>query len=122
MKKIKPATDILVDVVIKGIQEKKGEEIVSLSLKKLENVICNYFIICHADSTTQVKAIAESIQKFVEENLQERVWKKEGFENAQWIILDYADVVVHVFQKPYRDYYRLEELWADADFKQIENI
>ncbi len=113
--------DKTVDLIIEGIKEKKGKEIVSIDISKLENSVCRYFIICHGDSNTQVSAIANWIEKVVEDELDEKVWKKQGFENAQWILLDYVDVVVHIFQKETRDFYNLESLWADGKIEKFEN-
>jgi ribosome-associated protein len=110
-----------VELIIEGIKEKKGKEIVSIDISKFENSVCDYFIICHGDSTTQVSAIAQWIEKTMEEQLNERAWKKQGFENAQWILLDYVDIVVHIFQKESRDFYNLEGLWADGNVKKIVN-
>lgn len=104
----------LLKTIIDSIQEKKGKDIVSLDLRKVENSISNYFVICHADSNTHVVAVAESVEVLVKKKIKERVWHKEGFENAQWILLDYSSVVVHVFQREFREHYDLEGLWADA--------
>ncbi|MBA7663098.1 Ribosomal silencing factor RsfS [subsurface metagenome] len=112
--------NLLLQNIIEGIKEKKGLEIIDLDLTKVQNSICDHFIICHANSNTQVSAIADSIEKKVKENLNQRVDHREGIENAMWILLDYTDVVVHVFQKEYRDYYCLEELWGDAHISRIE--
>lgn len=113
--------DKTLDLIIEGIKEKKGKEIVSIDISKLENSFCNHFVICHGDSTTQVSAIASWIEKVVEDELNEKVWKKQGFENAQWILLDFVDVVVHIFQKETRDFYNLESLWADGKVQKFEN-
>ena len=110
----------LVDLIIEGILRKKGKEIVKLNFSKIENAVCQYFIICHGDSRTQVTAIAESVEDIVEETIKEKVWHKEGYDNAHWVLLDYALVVVHVFQQEYRDYYKLESLWADAESIEIK--
>ena len=111
----------VVDLIIEGIREKKGKEIISIDLSKLHNAVCRHFVICHGDSNTQVNAIAQGVERVLEEKLNEKVWRKQGFENAQWILLDYVDVVVHIFQKEYRDFYNLESLWADGKIKKIEN-
>ncbi len=111
----------LVEIIVKGIQEKKGSNISILNLKKLDKAVTKYFIICDADSNTQVNAIAHSVEDTVRKDLHEKVWNKNGYENAIWILLDYVDVVVHVFQKPYRDFYDLEGLWIDAEAKQIRD-
>jgi ribosome-associated protein len=118
-KTLKDSAAILAESVIKGIQEKKGKEIVCLDLRKIDNAICDYFIICHGDSNTQVDAIADSIDDEVKKELGEDPWHSEGFENAEWILLDYVDVVVHVFQKHIRDFYKLEKLWGDAEITVI---
>ena len=107
-------SNLLLDNIVEGILEKKGLDIVDLDLTKIHNAICEHFIICHAESNTQVSAIADSIEKRVKENLHQRVHHREGIENAMWILLDYNDIIVHVFQKDYRDYYKLEQLWGDA--------
>jgi len=111
----------LTENIIEGIKRKKGKEIVVMDFTKIENAVCQFFIICHADSKTQVNAISESVEKVVKENLKERVWNREGIDIAQWILLDYGDVVTHIFQKEYRDYYKLESLWADANKTIIED-
>ncbi|MFC2128631.1 ribosome silencing factor [Bacteroidota bacterium] len=114
IKKSPDDTTRLVETIVDGAKKKKGEEIISLNFNNIENSICKYFIICHADSNIQVNAIADSIEKKVKEDLNERVWQKGGYENSFWIILDFVDVVVHIFQKEYRDFYKLEDLWADT--------
>jgi ribosome-associated protein len=107
-------TEKLVDTIVYGMQEIKGHDIVVLNLKKIPNAICSYFVICHGDSNTQVDALANSVEKQCREQLREKPIHREGFQNAEWIILDYFDVVVHVFQKRTREFYDLEKLWADA--------
>lgn len=106
--------ETLLSTIVEAIAEKKGQRIVSMHVGKLPNAVCDYFVVCSAESTTQVDAIATNIEIKVEESLQERPWQKGGYENAIWIILDYVNVVVHVFQSEWRQFYRLEELWADA--------
>lgn len=113
-KRNKQNTEKLHSCIIDAIEEKKGSDIVSLELGKLPNAICQHFIICHADSTTQVSAIAENIEDKVNENLQEKVWQKGGYDNSIWVVLDFVDVVVHIFQTEWRQFYKLEDLWADA--------
>jgi len=115
----KKQTESLVKLVIEGILKKKGKRIVTLNLSEIENSICSYFVICHGDSTTQTSAIGESVAEVVLENSGEKPLHKEGFENANWILLDYGDVIIHVFLESYRDLYRLEELWADAKSELI---
>lgn len=109
------------NAVIEGIQEKKGKEIVTLDLRTLKNAVAEYFIVCHGESRTQVEAIANSIEEEVYKKIKENPWHKEGYENAEWILLDYINVVVHIFQKDKRDFYGVERLWADADIQKISN-
>ena len=104
----------LKDTIIDAILDKKGEDVVSLDLKNIDEAVTDHFIICHATSSTQIKAIAESILSKVEETSGERPWHKEGFENLEWVLIDYVDVVVHIFQKEKRAFYQLEDLWSDA--------
>jgi ribosome-associated protein len=113
-KKKTDSSEQLIKCIVEAIEEKKGQEIVSLELGKLPNPICKYFVVCHADSTTQVEAIAQNIEDKTIEKLKEKVWQKGGYENKIWVILDYVDVVVHVFQTEWRHFYKLEQLWADA--------
>lgn len=120
--KKKAETDKVIDCIVKGIQEKKGKEILSIDLTKLDNAVCRYFIICHGDSNTQVNAIAQSIEKVMQENLNEKVWHSQGYENAQWILLDYFDYMVHVFQKDTREFYNLESLWADGQIEHFNEV
>ncbi len=112
--------DLLINTILEGILDKKGERIILLNLEKVENAFCDNFIICDALSNTQVGAIADSIEKKVKEGLSIRVHHREGMDNAIWILLDYSDVLVHIFQREYRDYYKLEELWGDAHQTKIE--
>ncbi|MCG8699824.1 MAG: ribosome silencing factor [Bacteroidales bacterium] len=113
-------SNILINNIIEGILDKKGREIVSLNLENIHHAICDNFIICHGDSNTQVSAIADNIEKKVKENLNIRVNHREGLQNAHWVILDYANIIVHVFLEEYRHYYNLEELWGDAVILKIE--
>lgn len=115
------STDRVLEFAIKGIQEKKGKQIVNLDLSEIGTAVCKHFIVCHGDSTRQVSAIADSVQEFVKKNTKENPWHKEGFENAEWILLDYADVVVHIFRNEARKFYNLEGLWADAKISEIED-
>ncbi|MDD2196600.1 MAG: ribosome silencing factor [Bacteroidales bacterium] len=116
----KEKTDILHNCIIDAISEKKGSGIISLELGLLPNAVCKHFIICHADSSTQVGAIADNILDKVIEKTQERPWQKGGYENSIWVILDYVDIVVHIFQTEWRQFYKLEELWADAKRTKYE--
>lgn len=111
----------LIDAIIEGIQRKKGLDIIIADLTKVENTECDHFIICHGTSNTQVGALASSVEETVKELLDEQAWQTDGYRNAQWILLDYANIMVHVFQKEYRDFYDIEGLWADANFTNIES-
>lgn len=120
-KKQENTSEEIVEAIIKGLQEKKALEIVKIDLRNIDSSICKYFVICHGTSNTHVSALADSAEDYAREHINEKVWKKEGLQNAQWILLDYADVVVHIFQKEFRDFYRLESLWADAPRTQIQD-
>lgn len=110
----------LVNAIVEGMQEKKANNIVTINLDKLTNSVTSYFVICEAESTTQVDAIADSVEEFARKKMNEKPISREGFSSAQWILLDYFDVVVHIFQKEYRDFYRIEDLWGDGDIKRID--
>ena len=112
-------TEQLKNNVVLGMQEKKAKEIVSIDLRSLKNAVADFFIICHADSKTHIESIARSIEEFVSKKSNESPLHKEGFTNAEWILLDYANVVAHIFLKEKRDFYGIERLWADADIQQI---
>lgn len=112
----------LVNAIVEGLHKKKGNEVVSLDLTQIENSVCKYFVICHGDSDRQVEALADSVLETVREETGEKAWHKEGLEHATWVLLDYSDVVVHIFQKHYRDLYKLEDLWADAKSTQHEDV
>lgn len=112
--------DQLITTIISGIEEVKGKEITLLDLREIENTVCDYFIICEGTSNTQVNAIVNSIQKQVSKTTKDKPWHIEGTENAEWILMDYVNVVVHVFQKHIREYYDIESLWGDAKTTLIE--
>ena len=117
---IKKERDIqLVEEIILGIENVKGEKINQLDLRKLENTPCDYFIVCSGNSNTQVSAIVNSVLKTVSKALQEKPFHTEGLDNAEWVLIDYVNVVVHVFQNHIREYYNIEELWGDAKSTQI---
>ena len=105
------------ELAIFGIQEKKGNDIVRLDLRNIFSSVSDYFVICHADSTTQVKAIANSVEEEIFKATQQEPWRKEGLEYGEWILLDYVDVVVHIFRTDKREYYGVEDLWGDAEIK-----
>ena len=109
-------------IAVEAMQEKKGKDIVILDLENLDTRPVEMFIICHGDNDRQVDAIARSVEDSLEKKLGERPWHKEGFENKEWILLDYVNVVVHVFLEEKREFYALEELWGDAEMERFENI
>ena len=109
----------LVEEIILGIENVKGEQINQLDLRELENTPCDYFIVCSGNSNTQVSAIVNSVQKTVSKALHEKPFHTEGLDNAEWVLIDYVNVVVHVFQNQIREYYNIEELWGDAKSTQI---
>ena len=113
-------TENLKDLVIDAVQDKKAENVVSLNLSKVNDAVTDYFIICDATTTTQVKAIAESVLMKVKTEGGEHPWHKEGLENLDWVLIDYVDVVVHIFRTEVREFYQLEELWADAERKEYD--
>ncbi len=121
MAKNKTNSDQLIAYIIKGIEEVKGNDIDILDLREIENTVCDYFIICNGTSNTQVNAIVNSVQKSVSKSLKDKPWHIEGSENAEWVLMDYVNVVVHVFQKQIREYYDIESLWGDAKITSIEN-
>ncbi|RZJ78954.1 MAG: ribosome silencing factor [Flavobacterium sp.] len=102
-------------MAIHGIQEKKGNDIVRLDLRELNSAVADFFVVCNADSTTQVKTIADSVEDEIYKETKATPWRKEGQDNAEWIILDYFDIVVHIFRTEKRDFYGIEDLWGDAE-------
>lgn len=107
--------------VIEGMQEKKAQNIVTMDLREIENSIADFFVICTGNSDTQIDAICTSIEETVHKNTNIHPWHLEGKQNKEWILLDYVEVVVHVFRTDRRDYYAIEELWADAQSTYVEN-
>lgn len=119
MSKKNISTDELISIIISGIEEVKGEDIQLLDLRDIENTVCDYFVVCSGNSNTQVKAISNSVQKIVGKQGQEKAWHVEGESIAEWILMDYVNIVVHVFQKPVREFYDIEGLWGDAKITKI---
>lgn len=110
---------ILLDEIVHGIENVKGEDIQVLDLREIDNTPCDYFVICSGNSNTQVSAIVGSVQKNVSKLLKEKPFHTEGSDLAEWVLIDYVNIVVHVFQKQIREYYNIEELWGDAKTTQI---
>lgn len=122
MAKKQVSTDDLITVIIKGIDDVKGENIQLLDLRGIENTVCDYFIICSGNSNTQVNAISGSVKKVVSKELKDKPWHIEGQGNSEWILMDYVNVVVHVFQKHVRDFYDIESLWGDAKITKVNPV
>lgn len=106
---------ILADVAVQGMQERKAHDIVLMDMQELHHTVSDYFVVCHGNSTVQVAAIAQSIEEEVFKTLKQEPWRKEGLGNNEWILLDFIDVVVHVFHRDKRYFYGIEELWGDAE-------
>ena len=116
------ASELLVKAIVEGMQENKAKDIVILDLRTLSSAVCDFFVICSGDSSTQVDGIANSIARFTRKELKEKPWHIEGKSNSEWILLDYVNVVSHVFYKDARSFYELEDLWADANRTDIPTI
>ncbi|MFI3280378.1 MAG: ribosome silencing factor [Rikenellaceae bacterium] len=110
----------MIETIVEAIQDKKGKNIVSLNLDGFDGAITSHFIVCNAESTTQVEAISNGIEEAMIGKLGQKVWRVEGRQTALWIAMDYVDVIVHIFQTELRDFYQLEELWSDAPLTKYE--
>jgi len=113
-------TKKLIDAITDGLLEKKARDIVLLDVRKL-TTLTDYFVVCHGTSETQIRALANSVMEKVKETLGENVWKQEGLEARRWIILDYVNVVVHIFSEEKRNYYGIERMWNDAEVTEIKD-
>ncbi|WP_276370289.1 ribosome silencing factor [Chryseolinea sp. H1M3-3] len=113
-------SETLSDVIVKGMQEKKASDIVVMDLRKIKNAVADFFVICSGNSDKQLDAISDSIDAEVYKKFQENPWHTEGKNNKEWMLLDYINVVAHVFKKDRRSYYALERLWGDADITEID--
>ena len=112
----------LCDAIVEGMQENKAKDIVVLDLRDISNAVCDYFVICSGESSTQVDGISSSVTRHTRKELKEKPWHIEGKTNSEWILLDYINVVVHIFYKDARPFYDLEDLWADAIRTDIPNL
>ena len=119
MAKRKSNADELISKIISGVEDVKGIDLSLLDLRDIENTVSSYFIVCSGSSNTHVNAIVSSVQKTVSKELREKPFHTEGLENSEWVLIDYVNIVVHVFQKHIREYYNIEELWGDAKTTQI---
>lgn len=120
-RKTSAASEKLTGIIIKGIQEKKGRSIKLLDLRNVGNSVSDFFVICHGTSGRQVDSIADSVVEQVQKTIGEKPFNTEGKRQAEWILLDYVNVVVHVFQEPFREHYAIEDLWADAKVETVED-
>lgn len=115
-------TKVLIEKITEGIQEKKGKNIVIADLTNIDDTICKYFIICQGNSPSQVIAIVESIKEFARKGADSKPFAIDGQKNAEWVAMDYSDVLVHIFLPETRSFYNLEHLWADAKLTTIPDI
>ena len=118
-KKTNSESTQLCEAIVEGMKENKANDIVVLDLRNLESAVCDYFVLCSGDSTTHVDGISNSVTRFVRKSIQEKPWHVEGKTNSDWVLLDYINVVRHVFYKDSRGFYDIEELWSDADRTNI---
>jgi ribosome-associated protein len=112
-------SETLSDVIVKGMQEKKATDIIVMDLRKIKNAVADFFVICSGNSDKQLDAISDSIDAEVFKKFKENPWHTEGKNNKEWMLLDYINVVAHVFRKDRRDFYALERLWGDAEITEI---
>ncbi len=119
-KKKQTEEEIMISAIVDAMVDKKAKEPVVMNLKNLNSSVCDTFVICHGASHTQVDAIAEEVIGAVKKKTGRNPSHKEGFENAEWILIDYFDVVVHIFQDTKRSFYNIEQLWADAEITKIK--
>lgn len=115
-------SQVLCDAIVEGMQENKAKDIVVLDLREISNSVCDFFVICSGESSTQVDGISNSVTRFTRKELQEKPWHIEGKTNSEWVLLDYINVVAHIFYKDARPFYDLEDLWADAKRTDIPNL
>jgi ribosome-associated protein len=121
MKKRDKETEILLSNIINGIHEKKGQNVLKIDLRKLDSRIADYFVVCHASSSSQVSAICDSVEETVRKEAGEKPLRIEGLENCFWVLIDYGNIIVHIFIEEYRSFYSLESLWADAKIEIVED-
>lgn len=122
MKKKSAENKEIVKNIVEGIQEKKGKKIVVVDFSKLPDAPSSYFVICQGDSNTHVNAIAISVKDYVSEKIKVKPYATDGFENCQWIAMDYGQIIVHIFQREFREFYDLEHLWEDAELEHIPDL
>lgn len=115
-------SETLSEVIVKGMQEKKATDIVVIDLRKVKNAVADFFVVCSGNSDKQVNAISDSVDEEVFKTLEENPWHMEGKNNKEWMLLDYINVVVHIFKKDRRHHYALEKLWGDGVITEIANL
>lgn len=113
---------LLIEKIVEGIQDRKGEKITIVDMSELDNSVCSYFVVCQGQSNTHVSSIADSVYDYVLKQIRTKPFAFEGQENSFWVAIDYGDVIVHVFQPEYRSFYCLESLWADAKLTEIPDL
>ncbi len=121
-KKILDETELLVNKIVEGIQERKGTNITVVNMSNLENYVFRYFVICQGNSNTHVCSIADEVKDYVREQIKVKPFATDGYNNAQWIAIDYGEVILHVFLPELREFYSLETLWEDAEIKEIPDL
>ena len=112
----------LIETIVEGIQEKKGKKITTVDLSDIESAAASYFVICEGQSTTQVAAIADSVREYMQQHTGIKPFGYDGYQNSQWIIIDYGSILAHIFLPEYRNYYKLEQLWNDAKLAEIPDV
>ena len=120
-KKKKQDSEKLANLVVKGMQEKKASDIVVMDLRNVKNAVADFFVLCSGNSDKQLGAISDSVDEFVYKDLKENPWHSEGKNNKEWMLLDYTNVVAHIFKKDRRSFYALEKLWGDAEITEIDD-
>lgn len=116
------SSELLCSTIVEGMQDNKAEDIVVIDLRDVENTVTDFFVIGSGTSSTQINGIADSIVRTTRKSLKEKPWHVEGKVTSEWVVLDYVNVVAHVFRKDVREFYELEDLWADGKIRQVENI
>jgi ribosome-associated protein len=114
-------SELLSNVIVRGMQEKKAGDIVVMDLRKLKNAVADFFVVCSGNSDKQIDAIADSIDEEVSKSIKENPWHVEGKNNKEWMLLDYINVVAHVFKKDRREFYAIERLWGDAEIIEVDS-
>ncbi|TNF49523.1 MAG: ribosome silencing factor [Bacteroidetes bacterium] len=124
MRKVNKEVDskVLCDAIVEGMQENKAQDIVVLDLREITNAVCDFFVICSGESSTQVEGISNTVTRHTRKELKEKPWHIEGKTNSEWVLLDYINVVAHIFYKDARPFYDLEDLWADAVRTDVPNL